>query len=168
MRARGDGRAYATLAYVVRHVSVLYTGIGIPPDRRKAVFEPFTQADGSTTRRYGGTGLGLSISSSLVTMMGGRIWLESARDRGTTFHFTAATALPAQPARILVVDEDSVNRRLAAALLEKQGHIVAAAATGSEAHAALNRDRYDLLLVAASFETADLAADGTAVGHLPA
>ena len=66
-----------------------------------------------------------------------------------------------------MVDEDSVNRRLAAALLEKQGHIVAAAATGSEAHAALNRDRYDLLLVAASFETADLAADGTAVGHLP-
>ena len=164
---RVERQANASDHDVMLHFTVRDTGVGIPPDRQKAVFEPFTQADGSTTRRYGGTGLGLSISSSLVTMMGGRIWLESEPDRGTTFHFTAATALPAQPARILVVDEDSVNRRLAAALLEKQGHIVAAAATGSEAHAALNRDRYDLLLVAASFETADLAADGTAVGHLP-
>jgi len=153
---------------VVLHFSVCDTGIGIPPDRQAAVFEPFTQADGSTTRRYGGTGLGLSISSRLVTMMGGRIWLESEPDRGTAFHFTASASLPAQPTRILVLDEDIVNRRLAAALLEKQGHIVAAAATGSEAHAALNRDRYDLLLVGAtSFETGDIDARGAAVGHLP-
>jgi signal transduction histidine kinase len=152
----------------VLHFTVRDTGIGIPPDRQAAVFEPFTQADGSTTRRYGGTGLGLSISSSLVAMMGGRIWLESEPDQGTTFHFTAPALLPAQPTRILVLDEDIVNRRLAAALLEKQGHIVAAAATGSEAHAALNRDRYDLLLVGAtSFETADIDARGAAVGHLP-
>src|SRR5205814_2244580 len=144
---RVERYAEASHADVVLHFAVRDTGIGIPPDRRKAVFEPFTQADGSTTRRYGGTGLGLSISSSLVTMMGGRIWLESEPDRGTTFHFTAPAARPTQPTRILVVDEDTVNRRLAAALLEKQGHTVDAAANRSEAHAALTRERYDLLLV---------------------
>ena len=153
---------------VVLHFTVRDTGIGILPDRQAAIFEPFTQADGSTTRRYGGTGLGLSISSSLVTMMGGRIWLESEAERGTIFHFTAPVSLPAQPTRILVLDEDIVNRRLASALLEKQGHIVAAAATGSEAHAALTRDRYDLLLVGVmNLEAADFDARGAVVGHLP-
>jgi len=155
-------------AGVVLHFSVRDTGIGIPADRQKAVFDPFTQADGSTTRRYGGTGLGLSISSSLVTMMGGRIWLESEPDRGTAFHFTAPASLPSQRTRILVLDEDSVNRRLATALLEKQGHLVSSVATGSEARAALIRDRYDLLLVgAASFETSGLDAGGAAIGELP-
>src|SRR5438874_2392121 len=74
---RVERYAEASHADVVLHFGVRDAGIGMPSDRRKAVFEPFTQADGSTTRRYGGTGLGLSISSSLVTMMGGRIWLES-------------------------------------------------------------------------------------------
>ncbi|PYR42914.1 MAG: hypothetical protein DMF93_04490 [Acidobacteria bacterium] len=165
---RVERHAEASHADVVLHFAVRDTGIGIPPDRRKAVFEPFTQADGSTTRRYGGTGLGLSISSSLVTMMGGRIWLESEPDRGTTFHFTAPAARPTLPTRILVVDEDTVNRRLAAALLEKQGHTVAAAANRSEAHAALTRERYDLLLVGStSGETAAFNTGGAAVGQLP-
>jgi len=165
---RVERYAEASHADVVLHFAVRDTGIGIPPDRRKAVFEPFTQADGSTTRRYGGTGLGLSISSSLVTMMGGRIWLESEPDRGTTFHFTAPAARPTLPTRILVVDEDTVNRRLAAALLEKQGHTVAAAANRSEAHAALTRERYDLLLVGStSGETAAFNTGGAAVGQLP-
>ena len=155
-------------AGVVLHFTVRDTGIGIPPDRQKAVFEPFTQADGSTTRRYGGTGLGLSISSSLVAMMGGRIWLESEPERGTAFHFTAPASLPAQRTRILVLDEDSVNRRLATALLEKQGHLVSSVATGSEARAALIRDRYDLLLVdAASVEASGFDAGGAAVAELP-
>ncbi|MBF0158080.1 MAG: response regulator [Magnetococcales bacterium] len=71
------------------HFTVADTGVGIAPDKLELVFERFTQADGSTTRKYGGTGLGLTISQHLVTMMGGQIWLESQVDRGTQFHFTA-------------------------------------------------------------------------------
>jgi len=74
---------------VVLHFSVADTGIGIPPDKHRLVFEAFTQGDGSMTRRYDGTGLGLTIASRFVEMMGGRIWLESAVGRGSTFHFTA-------------------------------------------------------------------------------
>jgi PAS domain S-box-containing protein len=106
--------------------SVRDTGIGIPRHRQDAIFAPFVQADGSTTRKYGGTGLGLAISASLVELMGGRIWVESEPGRGSVFHFTASFGLAAglperAPAAtreslanlpVLVVDDNATNRRI--------------------------------------------------------
>ncbi len=109
----------------VLHVTVRDTGIGIPKDKLQKIFEAFSQADASTTRRYGGTGLGLTISSRLVEMMGGRVWVESEVGIGTTFHFLIQFRVSAdqtlrQPAelsklsgtRVLVVDDNPTNRRI--------------------------------------------------------
>jgi two-component system sensor histidine kinase/response regulator len=86
----GEGR-------IVLHFTVSDTGIGVPADRQGAIFEAFRQADGSTTRKFGGTGLGLAISTSLVKMMGGRLWVESEPEAGSAFHFTAAFDLADVP-----------------------------------------------------------------------
>jgi CheY-like chemotaxis protein len=105
------------------HFTVTDTGPGIPPEKHTAVFEAFSQADGSTTRRFGGTGLGLTISSNLVHLMGGRIWVESEVGQGSTFHFTVefpVADMQAIEARepslvdlpVLIVDDNAVNRRV--------------------------------------------------------
>ena len=81
---------------VLLHFAVADTGIGIAPEKQRTIFDAFSQADSSSTRRYGGTGLGLTISSQLANMMGGRLWVESEPGRGSTFHFTARLDLEQQ------------------------------------------------------------------------
>jgi signal transduction histidine kinase/DNA-binding response OmpR family regulator len=116
-----------TATDTVLHYFVSDSGMGISSDKQQAIFEPFKQADGSTTRRFGGTGLGLTISSTLVELMGGTIWLESEPLEGSTFHFTArlgiTDARPDPPAvnltdlPVLIVDDNAVNRRVLQDLL---------------------------------------------------
>ena len=139
------------------------SGIGIPREKHEQIFEAFVQVDGSMTRRYGGTGLGLAISSRLVALMGGRLWVESEPDRGSTFRFTVKMGLAARPEapaparkpaaagerrmRVLLVEDNPVNQRLARLLLEKNGHFVTVAGDGREALRALESGPFDLVLM---------------------
>jgi signal transduction histidine kinase/CheY-like chemotaxis protein len=136
-------------AAVLLHFAVCDTGIGIPPDRQQKIFEAFSQADSSTTRRYGGTGLGLSISTRLVKLMGGRIGIESEVGRGSIFHFTvplelgeappvtASTGIDLTGLPVLVVDDNATNRRILQEVLSNWGMVPTLVPDGRAALAAM-------------------------------
>ena len=155
----GAGQDLVDLQFTVKD-----TGIGISPQVQQAIFEPFTQADSSTTRRYGGTGLGLAICRRLITLMGGKLELLSEPGRGSTFVFNvtfpvvARAAAPARPAQdripisrkrlhILLVEDNVVNQKVATRLLERMGHRIDIAPDGQQAVAAVQVVPYDLVLM---------------------
>ncbi len=154
----------------VLHFVVSDTGIGIPPDKQKVIFEEFEQGGAHTTSRYGGTGLGLAICADLVKKMKGRIWVESQVGRGSSFHFTVCFGLAGRmpethprhkarrtadisslakgyrPLHVLVADDNPVNQELTLLTLEKWGYNVVAVKNGRQLLDAIGKEDFDLVL----------------------
>ncbi len=156
------------------HFAVTDTGIGIPIEKQKLIFDVFTQVDGSTTRSYGGAGLGLSIASRLVEMMGGRIWVESEPGAGSAFHFILPFKVSQSKGssrrsiqfselrgvRVLVVDDNVTNRRILQAMLlnwQMRPRLVGDGRTAMQAlkDAVHSGDPYDLVLLDAMMPEID-------------
>jgi len=148
------------------HFRVADTGIGIAADRLHRLFEPFSQADSSTSREFGGTGLGLAIAKRLTSLMGGDIWAESQVGRGSVFHFTIAAAAVPSPApaltevapqairngqfaglRALVAEDNAINQKIIGRFLEKLGIDTALVENGRQALSALEQNTFDLILM---------------------
>ncbi len=145
--------------------SIADTGIGIAPENLETIFERFAQADGTLTRKYGGTGLGLTISKSIIDLMKGRIWVNSEVGKGSTFQFTIELGrgqsqggdcfVEPEPEgdsrtkkmRILVAEDENINRKMVLLMLEKQGHYVRSVGTGVAAIKALEEQPFDLVLM---------------------
>lgn len=167
--AEGDSPQFQRPTVPVR-VSVTDTGIGIPKSQHAAILAPFTQADTSTTRRFGGTGLGLSISRQLVELMGGELSLRSEVGVGTTFHFDLRLPVadgkhsrqhdddleedlggenlsPAEPLRVLVAEDGVTNQHVIAGLLRSLGHECSIASDGRETLEMWRSDAFDLVLM---------------------
>jgi len=146
------------------HFSVRDTGVGMTPEQQTKMFKSFSQADTTTTRKYGGTGLGLAISKTLTELMGGEIWLESEAGVGSTFHFTAvlgkqkgesskrrSTATDLGALRVLVVDDNASSREILSSMLASFGLRIDQAGSGETALAQLDQandyDPYKLVLM---------------------
>jgi PAS domain S-box-containing protein len=154
-----------TADLIMLHFKINDTGIGIAGNMHERIFEAFTQAEASTTRRYGGTGLGLAICRDLVDLMHGRIWVESQPDVGSTFHFTAAfgrtsgiSIKPMSPRpeptvtaqasmKVLVVEDGHVNQLVSSRMLQKRGHLVTLASSGQEALDFFKSEPFDIILM---------------------
>jgi signal transduction histidine kinase/CheY-like chemotaxis protein len=155
----------------VLHFSVSDTGIGIPADRLSTIFDSFSQADASTTRKYGGTGLGLAISKRFVELMGGRIWAESTLGVGSTMHFTARFPAAQEPAqrsleaapvalhtkalRVLLADDSEENRFLIRGYLKDSGCIIDEVENGAQAVEQFKQRSYDVVLMDAEMPVLD-------------
>jgi signal transduction histidine kinase/ActR/RegA family two-component response regulator len=157
VRVTVDREADGRLRFAVRD-----TGVGIAPDALARLFEPFVQADASTTRRFGGTGLGPAICRRLVAAMGGEIHVESALGQGSTFWFTlplraapdaaptvapAPTAAPEGSLRVLVAEDNAVNQLVVQAILARRGHAVTTVSNGREALDVLATAPFDVVLM---------------------
>ncbi len=143
--------------------SIADTGIGISNEKQTEIFNSFTQAEASTSRKYGGTGLGLAISKKLVELMGGEIWVESEQGVGSTFYFTTVVwfgekvvvdeLLPSRSSghkyshNVLLVEDNMINQELARIILEREGHTVRIAANGLQALSELSRNDFDVVLM---------------------
>jgi len=155
---------------IILHCAVSDTGIGIHAEHREMIFKEFTQADSSTSRKFGGSGLGLAIASELVRLMDGKIWVDEAKlgntpQNGSTFHFTVVLALnppdslpeqegatavaPSLPNQlhILLADDEQINRVLASEMIKRRGWQVTEAENGIEVLERLSKNRYDLVLM---------------------
>lgn len=157
--------------HTVLHFSITDTGIGLTGEEQKKLFQSFTQADNSTTREYGGTGLGLAISKKITQLMGGKIWIESKKNIGSTIHFTVQLKTKLdnilheqktdnrdentikialnilRGAKLLLVEDNPVNQELAKVLLIKKGAIVETANNGQEALSLLREQDFDAVLM---------------------
>ena len=153
------------------HFTVRDTGAGIAANKQSFIFEAFAQGDGGSTRPQGGTGLGLAICSKLVRLMEGRIWVESAPGKGSTFHFTARLqardqdeafagslslnrvppqsrdSSPSAALHILLAEDNPVNQKLAQRAIEKMGHSITLATNGARAVQACEGEKFDLILM---------------------
>jgi CheY-like chemotaxis protein len=151
------------------HFVVQDTGIGIAPQKQKLIFEAFSQADGSTARKFEGTGLGLTISKRLVEMMAGRIWVESVVGEGSAFHFTASLGvgkvaeLPPAMATValaglgvLVVDDNTTNRRILQEMLSNWGMKPTLAESGTSALECVKQAEHPFALILTDFHMPDM------------
>jgi CheY-like chemotaxis protein len=147
------------------HISVTDTGISISKEKQGIVFEAFSQADSSMTRKYSGTGLGLAISTRLVEMMGGHMWIESELNQGSCFHFTVVVekgakvlAEPSKPSeqglalirsemRVLLVEDNPANQALAQGILKKLACDVTTVHNGHEAVEIFSKQPFDIILM---------------------